>query len=130
MHDIGKLLSLFGEDDWNVDGLNELILTPGVAGGGIDQVTTNWNHDEFGWAKMRRWVPRDVAFAIRYHSFVPLVEGKLDDRLTAEEASWMWRVRMLYEYDHKTKSCMHAPRVEMTEAHRVIAAFLPPRILF
>jgi len=63
VHDVGKLLSLFGEDDANVDGLNTALLEPGVAGGGMGTVTSQWNHDEFGYQKLRPYVAPEVAWS-------------------------------------------------------------------
>lgn len=130
VHDVGKTLSLFGEDDANVDGLNVMLLEAGVIGGGMETVTTQWNHDEFGYQKLRRYIPPDIAWVIRWHSCVPLVEGKLEHILTPQEHEWLPMLRTLYEYDHKTKSFFRMPEIDHLQARAIVEKFLPEIITF
>lgn len=66
---MGKLLTLFGELDGNVDCMNRVIdpLERHPARG-LDQLKVQWNHDEFGWMKLRRHLPPRVQDVLRYHS--------------------------------------------------------------
>lgn len=130
IHDLGKLLSLFGEDDANVDGLNERVLTPGTPGGGMESVVTTWNHDEFGYQKLAPYLPRDLAWVVRWHSFSPLVSGDAEAWLTDEERAWLPTLRTLFEYDHKTKSYWRVPDVDYDACRRLVATFLPPEVVF
>ena len=132
VHDIGKLLSLFGEDDANVDGLNSQQLVRGVAGAGMGSVVSQWNHDEFGYTKLRRaaGVPPEVAWVVRWHSFVPLITGRMAHVLTPRERAWMPLLRTLWEYDHKTKSRVRLPEVDLAAAQRIVESFVPEGLEF
>lgn len=67
VHDVGKLLTLFGEADENVDCMNRL-LNPDDVGGGIDGLRFQFNHDTFGWVKLRRYLPARVSDVVKLHS--------------------------------------------------------------
>lgn len=67
MHDVGKLLTVFGEADEHVDCMNRLTHTPSAAGG-LDGWRFEWNHDEFGFQKMRPYLPPRVLDVMRLHS--------------------------------------------------------------
>ncbi|CAE8595787.1 unnamed protein product [Polarella glacialis] len=74
VHDLGKLLSLFGEADRNVDCMNTVIDydDPGGAsaqGLGIGHLAIQWNHDEYAYQKLRHSkLPPRVLAAVRFHS--------------------------------------------------------------
>jgi hypothetical protein len=69
VHDLGKLLTLFGEADGNVDCMNRVI-EPFARGGerGLEGLRVQWNHDEYGWMKLKKHLPPRVADVVRYHS--------------------------------------------------------------
>lgn len=129
MHDFGKILLLFGVEESNVCCSNK-VLKSGTPGKGLDQVIVNWNHDEFGYQKLRRYIPPDMAWVIRYHSFSALLRGELDEYLTVDERSWFPLLRLLWKYDHMYKSPDHIPIVDLHEVQDIILSFLPPQILF
>ena len=70
VHDIGKLLSLFGERDWNVDCMNRVL--PGSHSptrSCLDKLQLQWNHDEFGYSKLAALnLPPRVLRTVRFHS--------------------------------------------------------------
>lgn len=73
VHDLGKSLSLFGEADGNVDCMNRV--TNFTAGGGLDGLEFQYNHDQFGHDKLRANVrsglmklPPRVLDIVRLHS--------------------------------------------------------------
>ncbi|CAF4902967.1 unnamed protein product, partial [Rotaria magnacalcarata] len=51
-----------------------IVLKHGELGRGLDSTITTWNHDEFGFQKLRRYLPPDMAWVIRYHSLSPLLK--------------------------------------------------------
>ena len=126
-HDFGKLLALFGEDDSNIM-CSTIMLQPGELGGGIDRAVITWNHDEFGFIKLSEYLPRDIAWVIRYHSLSALLKGELDQFLTHEEHTWFPLLRLLWKYDHLYKDAMHIPVVDLKEARAIFELFLPPII--
>ena len=72
VHDIGKLLTVFGEEDGNVDCMNRVIDPLAPRGAplprGLDNLGVQWNHDEFGYMKLRAHLPARVADVMRFHS--------------------------------------------------------------
>ncbi|MEO2168943.1 MAG: inositol oxygenase family protein [bacterium] len=100
IHDAGKILCLFGEEQWavvgdtfplgcafsdkiifqellegNSDRDNPAYASPhGIytAGCGLDAVTMSWGHDEYLYQVVHGRIPEEAAFVIRFHSFYPL----------------------------------------------------------
>ena len=100
IHDAGKMLCLFGEEQWAVVGdtyplgcafsdsivFHELFAEnpdrshadykseTGIyqRGCGLDAVTMSWGHDEYLYQVTRGRLPAEAAFVIRFHSFYPL----------------------------------------------------------
>lgn len=75
IHDLGKLLTLFGEQDGNVDCMNRLIqhTLPNASESGpcgLGNMQIQWNHDEYGYQKLRLnpRLPRRVLATVRTHS--------------------------------------------------------------
>ena len=56
----GKLLTIFGEADENVDCMNRLTAVPSATTG-LDGLEYEWNHDEFGFQKMWPCLTRSTA---------------------------------------------------------------------
>jgi inositol oxygenase len=99
MHDMGKVLCLFGEPQWavvgdtfpvgcqhsdkivypeyfqsNADSTNpELNTKYGVYSPncGLDKVKMSWGHDEYLYQMMKHYLPEEALYMIRYHSFYP-----------------------------------------------------------
>jgi inositol oxygenase len=99
IHDLGKILCLWGEPQWAVVGdtfpvgcaWSEKIVFPEffadnpdrnvddyqtpngiyVEGAGLDGVTLSWGHDEYLYHVVREYLPEEAQYMIRYHSFYP-----------------------------------------------------------
>jgi len=99
IHDMGKVLCLFGEPQWAVVGdtfpvgcafAPEIVYheffaeNPDSAaadyrsangiyegGCGIDNIHMSWGHDEYLYHVVKDYVPEEAAYCIRYHSFYP-----------------------------------------------------------
>ena len=99
VHDLGKILCLFGEPQWavtgdtfvlgcafrdaivypeyfaaNPDAANPDFNTPlGIyePGCGLDNVTLSWGHDEYMYLVAKDYLPEPALAMIRYHSFYP-----------------------------------------------------------
>jgi len=99
IHDLGKILCLWGEPQWAVVGdtfplgceWSETIVFPeffadnpdsnvaeyqtanGISteGAGLDQVMLSWGHDEYLYHVVRDYLPEEALYMIRYHSFYP-----------------------------------------------------------
>ena len=69
LHDLGKLLSLHNEPPTNVDSGNWFLCEPSAGVGyNSPSIIQQFNHDEFGYFKIRRHVPFRVAMIMRFHS--------------------------------------------------------------
>lgn len=97
LHDMGKVLCLFGEPQWAVVGdihpvgcafsprivhADLLARNPDAraprtssplgiysAGCGLDRVHMTWGHDEYGYQVLRPYLPEPALAIVRYHSF-------------------------------------------------------------
>lgn len=130
IHDIGKLVSLFGEDDHNADCTTKVIRPPEKGLKGLHHAVVSWNHDEFGYLKLHKYLPDQMAWMLRYHSLAPLVAGELEDWLTEEEKEWAVTLRQFEMYDHQVKSTYRMPRVDTDVVKEVVWKFLPRYIEF
>ena len=127
IHDLGKLLLLTDEDPANVVCMNEPIgrYEDGV---GLDQVTFQWNHDEFGYARFRHLVPEHVSWLIRYHSIDPHATRHLMD-----ERDLAYADRYLlpfFHHDHATKTPHHLPTVDLRAYRDLLEEAFPHPIPF
>ncbi len=127
VHDLGKLLLVAGEDPANVVCMNSPIgePTPGV---GLDQCTFQWNHDEFGWSRLRDHVPDGVAWLVRYHSMDADAVAPLMDARDLEYRARYFDV--FTRYDHGTKTPFHLPRVQLESYREIVEDAFPEPIPF
>ncbi len=133
IHDLGKVLCLFGEPQWAVVGdtfpvgcrPSERIVYPeffadnpdsrdprfnteyGVysAHCGLDQVQLSWGHDEYLYHLVKDHLPEPALYMIRYHSFYAWHrEGQYSHLTNAQdEANLPW-VRQFNPYDLYSKN--------------------------
>lgn len=99
IHDLGKLLTSFGEPQWAVVGdtfpvgcaYSDKIVFPeyfsenpdrlnpkyqslfGIysEGCGFDNLLMSWGHDEYLYQVLKNYLPKEALYIIRYHSFYP-----------------------------------------------------------
>ena len=142
IHDLGKLLSLFGEADAHVDCTNSAL---GVDGdGGLDAIRAQFNHDEYGYLKLRGLgLPRRVELVIRFHSLFDLRDMSVPDDYAMP---WLQPATNLYDmdlnpaderarafilhfshYDQKAKRATdYIPDVDLVEIEALLAEAFPP----
>ena len=133
IHDLGKILCLFGEEQWAVVGdtfplgcrFSDKIVFPeffadnpdsNVAeystrlgiyeeGCGLDNVTMSWGHDEYLYHVMKNHLPEPALYMIRYHSFYPAHrEGEYNELMNDHDRQMFEWVRSFNPYDLYTKS--------------------------
>ena len=133
IHDLGKILCLFGEEQWAVVGdtfplgcrFSDKIVFPeffadnpdsNVAeystrlgiyeeGCGLDNVTMSWGHDEYLYHVMKDHLPEPALYMIRYHSFYPAHrEGEYNELMNDHDRQMFEGVRSFNPYDLYTKS--------------------------
>lgn len=132
IHDLGKILCLWGEPQWavvgdtfpvgckyspkivyyeafadNPDMQNDLYQTEqGIyqLGCGLDQVMLSWGHDEYLYHVVKDYLPAPALAMIRYHSCYPIHKEQAYDYLLVEEdREMMGWVRDFNKYDLYTK---------------------------
>ena len=133
VHDLGKILCLWGEPQWAVVGdtfatgcaydpkivfprffeANPDFKNPGYQtrlgiyqeGCGLDAVDLSWGHDEYIYQVCKNYLPEEGLAMLRYHSFYPWhKEGAYDYLCTARDLELKSWVNRFNPYDLYTKS--------------------------
>jgi inositol oxygenase len=133
IHDLGKVLCLFGEPQWAVVGdtfpvgcafSNKIVYSeffkdnPDVhdkhyntkygvyeEGCGLDNVQLSWGHDEYMYQIMKDYLPEPALYMIRYHSFYPQHRENAYDYLLNDHDREMFEwVKKFNPYDLYSKS--------------------------
>src|SRR4051812_30318919 len=133
IHDLGKILCLYGEPQWAVVGdtfpvgcawSDKIVFHQFFAdnsdaaqpqfqsrlgvyeqGCGLDNVTMSWGHDEYLYQVTKDYLPSEALYMIRYHSFYPAHRDGAYGYLMNEQDREMFKwVRAFNPYDLYTKS--------------------------
>lgn len=133
VHDLGKILCLWGEPQWAVVGdtfptgcaYSQKIVFPrffeanpdsqdpklqtrnGVyqEGCGLDAVNLSWGHDEYIYHVCKDYLPIEGLYMLRYHSFYPWHrEGEYDYLCNDQDRRLLAAVKDFNPYDLYTKS--------------------------
>jgi inositol oxygenase len=158
IHDLGKILCLFGEPQWAVVGdtfpvgckFSGSVVFPeffdqnpdqqdprfssplGVyePGCGLDSVHLSWGHDEYLYHVVKDHLPDEALYMIRYHSFYPWHrEGAYTELTDEKDRAMLHWVQAFNPYDLYTKS-HEPPDVEDLRPYYedLIAEFLPGKL--
>jgi inositol oxygenase len=158
IHDLGKVLCLFGEQQWavvgdtfpvgcaysdrivyselfkdNPDYLNPVYQTPlGIyeEGCGLDDVHLSWGHDEYLYTVVQNYLPQEALWMIRYHSCYPIHrEGAYAHLLNEKDQEMLKWVRAFNPYDLYSK-CDAKPELKELQPfyQELIEEFFPSRI--
>ncbi len=133
IHDLGKILCLFGEPQWAVVGdtfpvgcgFSDKIVyseyfadnpdsqNPGYQtrcgiyqeGCGLDDVHLSWGHDEYLYQVVKNYLPEEGLYMIRYHSFYPGHRDRAYDHLMNDHDRKMFSwVRAFNPFDLYSKA--------------------------
>ena len=133
IHDLGKVLCLYGEPQWAVVGdtfpvgcaFSPKIVYPeffagnpdsripeyqtrnGIyeEGSGLDNVHLSWGHDEYLYQVVKDYLPEEALYMIRYHSFYPgHREGAYTHLMNDRDKEMFAWVRAFNPYDLYSKS--------------------------
>ncbi|HYO21922.1 MAG TPA: inositol oxygenase family protein [Flavisolibacter sp.] len=133
MHDMGKVLCLFGEPQWGVVGdtfpvgcaYSDAIVYPeyfkanpdynnpayntplGVykRNCGLRNVTMSWGHDEYVYQMLKDYLPEEGLYMLRYHSFYAWHrEGAYDYLLDNHDRKMLKWVKLFNPYDLYSKN--------------------------
>jgi inositol oxygenase len=158
IHDLGKILCLFGEPQWavvgdtfpvgcafsdkvvyaeffaeNPDSQVEAYQTPcGIypEGCGLTNVHLSWGHDEYLYQVVKDHLPDEALYMIRYHSFYAAHrEGAYQYLLDDQDRRLFAWARAFNPYDLYSKSAVR-PDVRRLQSYYqdLIAEFFPPTL--
>jgi inositol oxygenase len=158
IHDLGKILWVWGEPQWAVVGdtfpvgcaFSDSIVfheffaanpdskvpqyqTPcGIyePNGGLDRVNLSWGHDEYLYHVTRDYLPEEARYMIRYHSFYPAHrENAYTHLMSARDLEMFAWVRRFNPFDLYSKS-HEKPDAERLKPYyeELIAEFFPDKI--
>ena len=158
IHDLGKILCLFGEPQWAVVGdtfpvgcmFSDKIVFPeffadnpdrnvpayqtscGIyeEGCGLDNVHLSWGHDEYLYHVVKDYLPESALYMIRYHSFYPCHrEGEYTHLMNDHDREMFQWVRAFNPYDLYSKSLDRPNVAELRPYYEeLIAEFFPGKI--
>lgn len=158
LHDLGKVLCLYGEPQWAVVGdtfplgcrfsekivyweffadnpdsqVAEYQTELGIyePGCGLSNVTMSWGHDEYIYHVTKDYVPLEAQYMLRYHSFYPgHREHAYNHLMDAQDHAYFDWVKKFNVYDLYTKSSA-PPDVQALRPYydELIAEFFPEEI--
>jgi inositol oxygenase len=158
IHDLGKILCMFGEPQWavvgdtfpvgcafsdkmvypeffsaNPDSHRSLLRTRnGIysQGCGLDNVHFSWGHDEYLYHVVKEFLPEEASYMIRYHSCYVIHQQREYEHLMTERDKEMFDwVRAFSAYDLYSKS-PERPDISTLKPfyQALIAEFFPPRL--
>ena len=158
IHDLGKVLCLYGEPQWAVVGdtfpvgcaYSDKIVYPnffaanpdandaryktrlGVyeEGCGLRKVDVSWGHDEYLYHVVKDYLPEEALYMIRYHSFYPWhQEGAYHHFMDAHDRDMLPWVKKFNPYDLYSKSAERPDVEKVTPFYRdLIAEYFPPEL--
>jgi inositol oxygenase len=158
IHDLGKILCLFGEPQWAVVGdtfplgcaFSERVVFAELfddnpdrqipqyqtrcgiyeEGCGLDRVHLSWGHDEYLYQVVKDYLPPEALYMIRYHSFYAAHRENAYDHLRndGDRAMFAW-VRAFNPYDLYSKAEAPPQVTELRPFYEeLIAQFFPPTL--
>jgi len=158
IHDLGKVLWLWGEPQWavvgdtfpvgcafsekivfheyfadNPDSRVEEYRTPyGIYGedGGLGRVRLSWGHDEYLYHVTREYLPEEAQYMIRYHSFYPAHrEGAYTHLMNDRDREMFGWVRQFNPFDLYSKSAEKPDAKKLRPYYEeLIAEYFPDKI--
>jgi inositol oxygenase len=160
MHDMGKVLCLFGEPQWGVVGdtfpvgcaYSDAIVYPeyfkanpdynnpayntqlGIyqRNCGLRNVTMSWGHDEYVYQMLKDFIPEEGLYMLRYHSFYAWHrEGAYDYLLDDHDRNMLQWVKLFNPYDLYSKNPTPPDWKELKPYYEdLVAKYLPPTLRF
>ncbi len=158
LHDLGKVLCLFGEPQWAVVGdtfpvgcaFSDKVVYPeyfrnnpdyhnpayqsrlGIyeEGCGLESVQLSWGHDEYIYNVVKEHLPEEALYMLRYHSFYAAHrEGAYEYLMSDHDREMFVWVRRFNPYDLYSKSPVPPDPVKLRPYYEdLIAKYLPARI--
>lgn len=125
VHDLGKILLLYGENPENVVCDNSIVFHQGEKCG-LKNCLTHWNHDEFAYIILKNYIPENMSWLVRYHSIkikecIPYMDN--------EDCLKLDHILKFRKYDAGTKSITHYPKLNLDKHRRLLEKWFPKKII-
>jgi len=160
IHDMGKVLCLFGEPQWAVVGdtfpvgcaYSDKIVYPEFFSAnpdfnnetyqtklgvytencGLDQVHMSWGHDEYVYHMMKDYIPEPGLYMLRYHSFYSQHREEAYGHLMTEKDHEMFKwVNLFNPYDLYSKNPNQKSWEELKPYYQaLVSKYLPVTLKF
>ena len=160
LHDLGKVLCLYGEPQWAVVGdtypvgcqfSDKIVYSEFFADNpdfsderyntklgvytencGLDHVKMSWGHDEYLYHVMKAYLPKPALYMIRYHSFYAQHrEGAYNHLMNKEDHENFEWVKKFNPYDLYSKAPVPPDAKALRPYYEdLIAKYLPDELLF
>jgi inositol oxygenase len=160
VHDLGKVMCLWGEPQWAVVGdtfptgcaySDKIVFhdffkaNPDAAkpeyqsangiyeqGGGLDQVDMSWGHDEYFYHIAKPFLPEPALYMVRYHSFYAAHrEGAYDHLMNDHDREMFQWVKAFNPYDLYSKSAAKPDAKELRPYYQgLIDRYFPKQVAF
>jgi len=160
LHDLGKVLCLYGEPQWAVVGdtfpvgcaySSEIVFPEFFAAnpdahrpeyqtragiyeenGGLDQVDMSWGHDEYFYYVAKEYLPEPALYMLRYHSFYAAHRENAYDYLMNQRDREMFQwVKTFNPYDLYSKSASKPDPAELRPYYqKLIDKYFPSQVSF
>jgi inositol oxygenase len=158
IHDLGKVLTLFGEPQWAVVGdtfpvgcaySEKVIFTPYFQDNpdtlnsllqskqgiykpqcGLENVYMSWGHDEYLYMVMKDYLPEQALYIIRYHSFYAAhKEDEYTHLMNDYDQSMLPWLKLFSQYDLYSKSSEQINRAEFLPYYQeLVAQYFPEKL--
>lgn len=158
IHDLGKILNLFGEPQWAIVGdtfpvgcgYSDKIVFPqyfadnpdsqieayqtelGIyqPGCGFDNVQLSWGHDEYLYQVVKNYLPAAGAYIVRYHSFYPAHrEGAYEYLMSDYDKEMIQWLKLFSQYDLYSKSSDRLDIESLMPYYKeLVAEFFPDQL--
>src|SRR5215207_359397 len=130
VHDLGKVLCLFGD---NPDVQDPRYRTPrGIyeEGCGLDRVHFSWGHDEYLYHVVKDYLPEEALYMIRYHSAYAIHRERAYQHLMSEHDREMFRwVRAFNPHDLYSKAAERPDVAALKPFYAdLVAEFFPAKL--
>jgi hypothetical protein len=122
IHDIGKILIKFGDEDpINVEAGGEKVPLDGSPGCGFMNCTWRWDHGDFAFMRLKDYLSPEVAWLVRHHSVdLALCEPYMDEY----DRRYVDRLKRFMEYDNH-KDMYAIPRRSLEDYRPLIDRTFP-----
>ncbi|KQS36074.1 inositol oxygenase family protein [Pedobacter sp. Leaf194] len=160
IHDMGKVLCLYGEPQWAVVGdtfpvgcaYSDKIVYPEFFSNnpdfhnplyqtklgvyeqncGLDNVHLSWGHDEYVYHMMKPYIPEAGLYMLRYHSFYSQHRENAYNHLMSEKDHELFKwVRLFNPYDLYSKNPNQKSWAELKPYYQeLVSKYLPETIKF